>query len=590
MKTFFYLIILTGLVYYSAAADFLTEFEKSGFKRTPRYEETVKFCKKLADASDFADYQTYGITPQGRNLPLLIVDKNGNFDPESVRRSGNAAMLIEACIHPGEPDGKDAGLVLLRDMLINKKRIDILDSVTVLFIPIFSPDGHEIWSKYSRINQNGPEETGWRATAQNHNLNRDFLKADSPEMRAWLKLFDSWEPEFFVDCHTTDGADYQYPLTYGLEIWGGMDSTLADWERSEYLPFVEERMEAAGYPIFTYVGFTNWFDPSSGLRSGVSPPMLSQSYVSQRNRPGLLIETHMLKDYKTRVMSTYEMLLNSLEFLSLNKRKLQEMIASADKFAAGEEFRSKPFPIDWQTDYSDTTWVGFKGIDYTVEKSDLTGGDWVRYNGKKRDVTLPWFKRSYPKETAKLPEAYIVPVEWTEVIDRLDFHGIDYYRLQSTVEIPVSSYRFSNTKWAERPYEGRFRLSFDQEEIEETGEFPKGSAVVDMNNPKSRIIAYLLEPKASGSLVNWGFFNSIFEQKEYGEVYVMEKMAREMIKEDPKLLEEFEQWKKNNPDEAHPWGISNWFYQRTPYWDQRIGKYPVGKIFSRELVEELKKK
>ncbi|MFP4019209.1 MAG: M14 family zinc carboxypeptidase, partial [Bacteroidales bacterium] len=182
-----------------------TYYEKSNYKETPRYEETIEYCKNLASSSEWIDYQTFGTSPQQRDLPLLILDKKGNFDASSVHSSGNGVILIEACIHPGEPDGKDAGLMLLRDLAIKKQNIDVLDNLTILFIPIVNVDGHERFGPYNRINQNGPKEMGWRTNAQNLNLNRDFLKADAPEIQQWLQLFNKWMPDFFIDIHTPDG-------------------------------------------------------------------------------------------------------------------------------------------------------------------------------------------------------------------------------------------------------------------------------------------------------------------------------------------------------------------------------------------------
>ena len=295
---------------------FLTYYEKSGYVKTPRYSETIDFCKKLDKASALLHYNTFGISPQGRDLPLLIADKYGNFTPDAVRKSGNAVLLIQACIHAGESDGKDAGLMLLRDMVINKIGLQLLDHVTILFIPILNTDGHERFGHYNRINQNGPDEMGWRTTAQNLNMNRDFVKADAPEMQAWLKLYNAWLPEFFVDCHVTDGADFQYTMTYALETKGNLEKDLSDWTSKVCETFLVDEMKKSGFPVFPYVQFRNWHDPRSGLTLGVAPPMLSQGYSAVQNRPGLLIETHMLKPYKVRVNSTYTMLVHTLELLN----------------------------------------------------------------------------------------------------------------------------------------------------------------------------------------------------------------------------------------------------------------------------------
>ena len=225
--------------------DLITYYEKSGYKATPGYDETIDYCKRLAGASRWLRYTTFGVSPQGRDLPLIIADKHENFTPKRIRGKGKVILLIQAGIHSGEIDGKDAGFMLLRDIAMDQKYLHFLDHVAILFIPIFSVDGHERFGPYNRINQNGPTEMGWRVTAQNLNLNRDYLKADTPEMQAWLRLWNKWRPDFFVDCHVTDGSDYQYVVTYGLEVYGGMAPSLTHWTKEVYVSDVGKNMAAS---------------------------------------------------------------------------------------------------------------------------------------------------------------------------------------------------------------------------------------------------------------------------------------------------------------------------------------------------------
>ena len=569
--------------------DWQTFYEKSDYKETPHYQATIDYCKQLASNSPWIKYTIFGKSPQGRDLPLLIVDKKENFDSKSVKVSGNAVLLIQACIHPGEPDGKDAGLMLLRDIAISKKYEKLLDHVTILFIPIFNVDGHERFGPYNRINQNGPKEMGWRVTAQNLNLNRDFMKADAPEMQAWLKLFNEWLPDFTVDCHVTDGADYQYVLTYGLEIYGNMDKNLTDWTRDVYLKKIEKEMDKAHMPIFPYISFRQWHDPRSGLETGVAPPMLCSGYLSVQNRPGLLIETHMLKDYKTRVSATYELLKQTAIVLNDDYQNFKKTISVADEFAASREFRKQAFPLAFDQSYTDSTMVDFLGVEYTADTSDLSGGLWFKYsNDKPKTFKIPFFEHPQAKIFASLPEAYIIPPEWTSVIERLDNHGIKYSRLKEAQTIEVTTYKFSNPKWNERSFEGRHQLDVDLEEIKTKREYPAGSVVVDMNQRTARVIAHFLEPKANDSFVHWGFFDAVFEQKEYGETYVLETLARQLLAENPSLKMEFEEKKAKDPRFAkNSMAMLNWFYSKSPYWDQSLNMYPVGKISDRALVDKL---
>ncbi|NIM65325.1 MAG: peptidase M14 [Candidatus Latescibacteria bacterium] len=570
------------------AADWRTDYEKSGCKETPRYDATVAYCKRLASASHWIHYTTFGNSPQGRDLPLLMVDKTKHFTPESVRKSDNAVLLIQAGIHSGEIDGKDAGLMLVRDIAITKKYPELLDHLTVLFMPIFNVDGHERFGPYNRINQNGPKEMGWRVTAQNLNLNRDYLKADAPEMHAWMRLFLEWLPDFFVDCHVTDGADYQYVITYGLEIGGSMAPGITDWTRNVYLKNVEKMMEESGFPISPYVIFRTHHEPTSGLISWVAPPRLSEGYTALQNRSGLLIESHMLKDYKTRVEGTYEMLRHTMSILNKEHRELIRLNEEADRLTASAEFREEPFPLGFRGT-RDSVMVDFLGLEYEVEKSDLTGGLWHRYSDKPVTYRIPYFNKQEPATTVALPEAYIIPTEWTEVIDRLALHGVEFNLLEQPHTIKVKSYRFNNIDWRTRPYEGRHMVQFEQVQIEEERTYPAGSAVVDMNQRAARVAAHILEPEAPDSYLRWDFFDTIFERKEYTETYVMEAMAREMLASDPDLKEEFEQKvAEDSTFVGNQWAVLNWFYERTPYWDDRKDVYPVGKIFNRDIVNRLR--
>ena len=566
---------------------FRTFYEKSQYLETPRYDETIEFCKKLDTGSPILKYSTFGKSPQGRDLPLLIADKNGNFTPEAVRKSGNAVLLIEACIHAGESDGKDAGLMLLRDIAIYKKNPQLLDHVTILFIPILNTDGHERFGPYNRINQNGPEEMGWRTTAQNLNLNRDFMKADAPEMQAWLKFYNAWLPEFFVDCHVTDGADFQYTMTYALETNGNMEKNLSEWTGKVCETYLVNEMKRSGFPIFPYVQFRNWHDPRSGLTVEVAPPMLSQGYTAIQNRPGLLIETHMLKPYKARVSSTYTMLVHTLELLNREYKTLQTLVAKADAYTASGQFRKEPFPVNFTESLTDSIKTEFLGFEYTIDTSDLTGGLWFKYNNQKPVLwQLTLFPDCKADKFVSLPEAYLIPPQCIAIIDGLKTHGIKMSTLKKETAISVKSSRFNNIKWQQRPFEGHHKLTYQLADTMERRTFPAGTMIVDMNQRSARVIAHLLEPASPDSYAAWGFFDAYMEQKEYSESYVMETMARQMIEKDPELKAAFEQKKATDKSFAsNPDAMLNWFYSKSPYWDSRLDLYPVGRIINRdELV------
>lgn len=575
-----HLLIICLLPLFVQAQDpWQTYYEKSGYKATPDYEQTIAFCKKLDSASPMMHYATFGKSPQGRELPLMIIDRNGNFSPEAVRQSGNAVLFVEAGIHSGEIEGKDAMFLLLRDMVAYDKYVDLLKHVSIVFIPVFNVDGHERSSPYNRINQNGPEEMGWRTTATNLNLNRDFLKIDAPEMAAWHRLFQKWLPDFFMDIHTTDGADYQYVLTYVMEIRGNMDEGLTRWAEQEYIPEMMEGMEKAGFPVFEYVAFRRWFDPRSGLRTDAAPPRLSQGYMALQNRPGLLVETHMLKPYKERVSSTLELIKTTLEIMNEDYEKLQELNRMADQRSAN--LAGKKLPVKFTRSEEDSVMVDFLGVEYDIKKSELTGGDWFIYHSDRpATYSLPFFNKVEAETEIELPYAYIVPVQWKEVIDRLKLHGIKMDTLLQEKIISVETYKFKNPQWRNFPYEGRHSMSnIEYDVVTKEMIFPAGSVIVPVNQRAARVIAHILEPKAEDSYVYWGFFDPIFERKEYFETYVMEPMAREMIKENPELEKEFKAYMEQHPElENNQWGQLWWFYERSPYYDKMKDIYPVGRI------------
>ena len=586
-----------------------TWYELSNGTETPRYDKTIEYCRMLAKFSSIVHYTSFGSSAQGRALPLLIVDKDGLTDPAAIRKKGRVILLVQACIHPGESEGKDAGLMLLRDMVIGsdnatsttseatwprglaKGTQKLLDGVSLLFIPIFNVDGHERFGPYNRINQNGPREMGWRVNANNLNLNRDYLKAETPEMKAWLKLFNHWMPEFFIDSHTTDGADYQYVLTYLLEIYGDMDEGLTSWSANSFIPEMDVHLKNNGFPAFPYVNFRRWHDPKSGLVTSVAPPMLSQGYTALRNRPGLLIETHMLKPYNKRVEGTYECIKTSMEILQKEGRHLQQLEAEADHFLVTEGFIKTPFPLVYETSMKDSVMAEFAGFEYKSVKSEISGGDWIQYSSTPATFSIPYFSTAKPVFTVNLPLAYVIPAEWSGIIAGIELHGAVVHRISRDTVISIQTYKFQNPKWQQSPYEGHHPMTgIEYDEITETRLMPRGSAVVALNQQCGRIIPHYLEPKGNGSMLYWGYFDAVFEQKEYAENYVLEKLALKMLAENPALRAEFESKKGSDTEFAKsPQQILTWFYNRSPYYDNRKGIYPVAKVYDRQLLDALEK-
>ena len=547
--------------------DFVTDCEKSNFVKTPRLAETMAWFQKLADYSSMVKVTSFGTSPQGRDLPLVIVDKDGLQDPAKIRAKGRVIILVESCIHSGEPDGKDASMIFLRDLIVDKKNIDLLDDVSFLFIPVFNVDGHEDFRATNRINQNGPEELGTRNTAQLINLNRDFLKADAPEMRAWLKLYNQWLPELFIDVHVTNGADFQYVMTYAIENRGTiMEEGLRQWSLNVYEKQLNERMEKVGFPLFLYASFRKYNAPESGILIDIFDPRYSEGYAASRNRLGLLIENHIYKPYEQRVKATIEAFIASARILAENKESLKQTLANADKVVSTPEYRQKPMELTFKPVNKDSVWVDYLSWARDTVKSELSGADWVRHNYEK-PITLkcPMITSYEATSSVQLPETYILMPQWTEVIDLLDLHDIKYTRLTEPKQVEVETYRYTKAVFSTRQSEGRIPVVKTEYTTQmETLEAPAGSVVIDMNQPNGRLAAWLLEPSAPGSLVYWGFFNQVVQST--NEFWIrlpyMEEKGRELLAKDPALKAAFEDKKKDPKFANDPQAILNFFYQK----------------------------
>jgi murein tripeptide amidase MpaA len=561
-----------------------THAEKTSYRETARYAETIAYAKRLAESSPLIEYRTFGKSGEGRDLPLLIASDGVAFKPSTAKKAGKPVILIQACIHAGEPDGKDAGLALLRDMAISRSLPELLTHVVVLFIPIYNADGHERSGPYNRINQNGPAEMGWRTTSTYQNLNRDYMKADTPETRAWLRLWNEWKPDLFIDCHVTDGADYRYNITYQYEHNEGVDPGVLAWERDVITGKVAPATEAAGNVISWYLEFMDNRDLTLGIRDFNASPRFSTGYTPLRNRPGVLIETHMLKDYQSRVRGTYDFLRFVLAEVNKDPERLLNVGREADErtVAAGSTYDTAcQCPLDFQlTDLA--TPYHLKAVEYHTEESSVSGSVRVVFGTKPLDLTVPMYQTFRTKAAVAPPLYYIVPVQWGGVIDLLRMHGLQLKTLSNQTTIEVESYRFSTVKWPPGPFEGRQMPVFTAEPVRESRMFPAGSVLVPLAQPLAKVVVNLLEPMAPDSLVAWGFFNAVFEHKEYAENYVVENLAREMMAQDPELRREFEERLVSDAEFASsPGERLQFFYRRSPYWDPQMNLYPVGRITSR---------
>ncbi len=562
--------------------DWRTLAEQTDYHKSWNYADTIKFAQKLAKASPQIRYQSFGKSGEGRDLPLLIVSGDGNFTPAAIKKSGKAIVFIQAGIHSGEIDGKDAGFALLRDIAITKTRADLLKNSVILFVPIYNVDGHELASPYNRINQNGPDEMGFRGTSANLNLNRDYMKADAPETRAWLNLWNAWKPDFFIDCHVTDGAEFQYNITYEYAHFQEVAPEIKDWMDQHFDGKVVPKVEAEGNLLTHYVEFAGR-EVTGGVATFIATPRFATGYVPLRNRPGLLIETHSYKPYKSRVRGTYDVLRYTVEEINRNKQSLFEANEKAERATVerGKTYDpNRQFPLRLEITEKSKP-LAFKGTEYTKEKSDISGAEAIRYGTKPLNITIPQFDEAKVTAAVAPPLYYIVPPQWQNVIEVIKAHGIEFQRISQPLTVEVESYRLLDPKFAPMSFEGHNPVSYKIVPIKETRTFPANSIIVPLDQAAANLAIHLLEPASQDSFAYWGFFSAIFEQKEYGEAYVLEKLAKEMLEKDANLRKEFAEKLKDENFAKNPRARLNFFYERSPYFDKRIGLYPVGRIVTK---------
>ncbi len=564
--------------------DWLTHFEKSNQQESPDYENTLKYFQKFVHSSPYVKIKTIGLTPQGRELKVIIVSKDKAFAPEQAKKTGKAIVLIQNGIHPGEVEGKDACMLLLREILITKEKQSLLDNTILLIIPVLNIDGHERISPFNRPNQNGPKKMGWRTNALNLNLNRDYLKADSPEIRSFLKLFNDWLPDFMIDNHTTNGADYQYHVTYGVETHQNIDRGLISWIDKKYLPHLLNNVEADGFIIGPYMEFK-----AGTIESGIvdlpAPPRLSHGYCAAQNRICLLVETHSLKPFANRVFSTKSMMEHSINFVNNNYKELISLNKQADKETVKYYLSTKKkFPLVLKGNGKFDKYL-FKGFEWYDEYSELTGSTVRKYTNKPMEIEIPIFNKANSEKKINVPVAYLIPQQFSKIIEVLKTHQIKFNVLKSAKSIKVEKYRFEDVQFAPRPYEGRQLPSFKCTPFIEKVDVEAGTLIVYTNQRQLRVIVNLLEPEAPDSFVNWGFFNAFFERKEYAEAYVMEPYAKQMMKDDPQLRSDF--YKRLNEDESFRNSDGerlDFFYKRSPFYDKGENVYPIMRLINKSNI------
>lgn len=575
------LLATHAMTAHAADSALTTVSERSGFLKTGRYQEVIALCDAFAKSyPQSVRCIDFGTSPEGRPMKALVASTSGVLDAQTARSRGLPVVLIQGGIHAGEIDGKDAGFLALRELLDGSVAKGALGKLTLVFVPVFNVDGHERFGAWNRPNQRGPKQMGWRTTAQNFNLNRDYMKADAPEMQAMLRLIGAWDPIVYADLHVTNGAQFEHDISINIEPLYSGDDALRKAGRGMRDALLEKLSAQGSLPLPFYPSFVDYDNPASGFEDGVATPRFSHGYMPLRNRFGVLVETHSWKDYATRVRATRNTIIDLVELTATNGRQWHGLGADADARAA--RLGGHAVALAWKAS-AKTRMIDFRGYAYTRTPSEVSGALMTRYDENVPQLwKVPLRDDVQPSATVVAPRAgYIVPPAHAAWVSRqLELHGIAFRTLDSpATQAAVQTFRASKVTFAAKPIESHMPATFDGAWTDERRDVAAGSLYVPIGQPGARVVVAMLEPQAPDSLAAWGNFNGAFERKEYMEDYVAESVAREMLAKDPALTEAFtRKLAEDKAFAADPQARLAFFARRHSSWDDRLDLYPILRI------------
>jgi hypothetical protein len=590
----------------------LTTGEKTDWNQTAVYTEAVVLMRTFERMSPDVKMIRFGTTSEGRPMYALIVSSDKAFTPTAAAKTNKAVILIQSGIHSGEIEGKDTALMLVRDMVITKRehQAEWLKNAIFIVIPVFNIDGHEARSPFNRANQNGPEITGTRAQAQQLNLNRDYVKGETPEMQGWLKLYHSWLPDFMFDNHVTDGADYQYDLTWDMAHHGDMGEPTRSWVNDRFIPEINKRMEADGHLVSPYGalrsagqgggrggqgGGGQGGTPDGGQRRDVGSgkreffvevfsPRYSHLYTAALNRPCLLVETHSLKAAKTRAWANYDIMVHSIDIVTEDPQKLRSAIHDADaKYAAMAGDRNAP-PVYLA---GKTSAAGHPLMYHSLKsapfQSPITGTMVPSYTAEKDDFETVIHDGIDTTAEAQEPLGFLVPAEWKNIADELALHGIVLEKTTKPLNQEFDTWRFSDVKHVVSGEAGQL-IDYTMTPVKEKIEIPAGSWYVSLKQPLARLIMALLHPAAPDALIRLGFAEPIFQSM--GRVgarpYLSVPIANKVAEEHPEMLKEFEaKLQQDAAFAADPQTRLDWWMARSNYQPSAVNRYPVVEVWDK---------
>ncbi|GAB3537280.1 M14 family metallopeptidase [Pontibacter brevis] len=556
--------------------DLKTPYEQGNGNQTATYEEAINWYQKLDAAYDEVKMMPYGSTDAGRPLHLVVVSTDKDFNPAAIRKKDKRILLIQNGIHPGEPEGIDATMLLVRDYLQDRKRRRQLDNVVLAIIPVYNIGGALNRNSHTRTNQNGPESYGFRGNARNLDLNRDFIKMDSDNARTFHEIFREWDPDVFMDNHTSNGADYQHVMTLIATQHNKLNPTLAKYLSGKMVPALYAGMKQDKFPMVPYMNHAG-DTPDEGIIGFMESPRYATGYTTLYNTIGFVPETHMLKPFDQRVKATYKLMENMIETVHRDAKEIGTLRAQAKQ----ETLLQQKFPLNWKLDTTKVSQVPFLGYKAKYKPSEVSGIDRLYYDRKAPySKMINYYDEFVPTVTVEKPVAYIIPQAWDEVIERLKTDKVQLQQLKKDTTLTLDTYYITDYKTSQHPYEGHYLHSDVQVETKRMPrQFFKGDYVVYLNQPANRFVVEVLEPQAVDSYFNWNFFDSILMQKEYFSSYVFEDLAAEYLKKDPDLRQRLEARKKQDPDFAKNGRAQlDFVYRNTPHYEYTHNMYPVGRL------------
>ncbi len=570
---FSFFLILSSSFFILNSQPLLTPFENNN-RTTTTYQECIAFYKNLEKSSKLVKVIEAGASDVGYPIYTVILSGKQEFSPEKTRKSGKAVLLINNGIHPGEPDGVDASMLFAKEIVNDAAKSKLLDELTIVIIPIYNVGGSLNRNNFTRVNQNGPEEYGFRGNAQNLDLNRDFIKCDSKNAETFTKIFQSWDPDVFVDTHCTDGSDYPYLMTLITSQRQKLQRQLGDFVFNTFLPAFYDKMKSAGMETIPYVNSEG--DPANGIYDFMDLPRLSSGYAALFHTIPFVSESHMLKPFAARV-NAQQILLGSLAMLCVEYKK---QILETRKIAK-ENYRTQyEIPLNWKIQNQTTDSLMFRGYEQEKMISEVTGMERIKYNRTKLyEKKIPYYNFAKPELKIQKPDAYIVPAAYQQVIDRLKWNGVQMQSFPIDTFIDAQFYRILDYKSPAKPYENHFlHTQVQVEALKMRRKYYKGDYIIYTDQPSMRYIIETLEPQAPDSYFAWNFFDAVLQRKEYFSEHTFEDLAAEILQYNSQLKDAFEKKKREDPVFAKdPDAMLSFIYTRSKYSEPGYMIYPVAR-------------